>query len=121
MPAVRTVAVAWLLTLAPALAVAQASAPAAHPAHPPDLPDPLNAAAPVPPLPDIAPLAGYVPYQSPKVSPWRQSNADVTPGAAPAADPHAGHHMPQGTRAAPASAPAAGQVGQSGHAGHHAH
>lgn len=60
MPAVRTVAVAWLLTLAPALAVAQASAPA-------------------------------------------------------------GHHMPQGTRAAPASAPAAGQVGQSGHAGHHAH
>ncbi|WP_066737256.1 hypothetical protein [Cupriavidus sp. D384] len=115
MPVARTVAAAWLLMLVPALAVAQASAPAAGPA------DPMNAAAPVPALPDIAPMAGYVPYQSPKVSPWRQSNAEVTPGVKAAADPHAGHHMPQGA-AAPAAAPAsAPATGHDGHAGHHAH
>lgn len=109
MPAVRTFAVVGLLIMVPALAVAQASAPVASPANPPD---PMNAAAPVPALPDIAPMDGYVPYQSPKVSPWRQSNANVMPGARPAAqpaaDPHAGHRM----QPAAASAPAAG---------HHAH
>ena len=114
MPAVRTFAVVALLIVVPALAVAQASAPAAYPADPPD---PTNAAAPVPALPDIAPMDGYVPYQSPKVSSWRQSNANVTPGAKAAsqavANPHAGHRMPQD-----ASAPAAGH---DDHAGHHAH
>lgn len=106
MLAKRVVSLAWLLL--PTLAVAQASAPAAG------APDPMNAAAPVPALPDVAAMAGYQPYQNQKVVPWRQSNADVTPGkaGAGAVDPHAGHRMPSSS--GPASAPEAGH-------GHHAH
>lgn len=121
MPAVRIVAVAWLWMLAPALAVAHASAPAADPL------DPMNSAAPVPALPDIAPLAGYVPYQAPKVLPWRQSNVDVTPGTEAAADPHAGHRITPGPSSAPTPAPtpappaAPASDPTPSHGGHQAH
>lgn len=125
MLAVRRMAMAWLLMLVPALAVAQASAPAANPL------DPMNPQAPVPALPDLSPLAGYLPYQAPTITPWRQSNADVAPAGKGAADPHAGHRMNSATPARPtAQAPASAPVVQPDapvapaadpHAGHHQH
>jgi len=113
MPFARPMAAAWLLMLVPALAVAQASSPAPAP---PNLPDPSDPAAVVPAMADVAPMAGYLPYQSPTVMPWRQSNAAVAPaqGAHSHGDAHAEHRMPHDAAPRPASSAAAPQ-------GDHAH
>ncbi|MEN7529538.1 hypothetical protein [Cupriavidus sp. DL-D2] len=114
MLAMRCMALASLLTLVPALAVGQASAPA--------LPDPTDPHIPVPALPDVSALAGYVPYQTPQVKPWRESNASVAPAdASQATDPHAGHHMMNHPAPAPLAEPAAPAAPASGHPHHHAH
>ncbi|WP_244788899.1 hypothetical protein [Cupriavidus pauculus] len=106
MPFARPMAAAWLLMLVPALAVAQASSPASTP---PNLPDPSDPAAVVPAMADVAPMSGYLPYQSPTVTPWRQSNAAVAPvqGAHSHGDAHAGHRMPRNAAPQPASSASA--------------
>jgi len=132
---VRILAAACLL-LGPALASAQSGgAPAATPAGPsagqstnkpvdtsasPASPaatpgDPLDPGAAVPPLPSPDVLAGYLPFQAQPVAPWRQTNAQVTPGAAGNAAPDTGA-MPM--PAAPGNAGAAGPA-PGGHTHHH--
>jgi len=129
---VRILAAACLL-LGPALASAQSGgAPAATPAGPSagqsaNKPvdtsaspaatpgDPLDPGAAVPPLPSPDVLAGYLPFQAQPVAPWRQTNAQVTPGAAGNAAPDTGAMpMPAAPGNAGAAAPAPG-----GHTHHH--
>jgi hypothetical protein len=82
MHSVRSFAAAWLM-LGPALALAQASAPAAPPPQTTDPLAVLDPKASVPALPQIAAFEGYHAYQAQAVAPWRQSNAAVSPQPKP--------------------------------------
>ncbi|MGO4326606.1 hypothetical protein AB4Z48_19755 [Cupriavidus sp. 2TAF22] len=114
---VRFMAAACLL-LGPALSSAQpGSGASANAASSPAAPaDPLDPGAPVPSLPSLDVLAGYLPFQAQAVAPWRQTNAQVAPGALPAKASDAPAATPgpaaPGNGGGSASAPG-------GHARHH--